>query len=99
MLENRNVIAQVLQNSIVNIKENAATMRKKVLIDRPSIWGNPFIIGRDGDKADRLRKYRDWIMGQPELLERAKKELRGRTIACWCKPEACHGDILATCTT
>jgi len=34
-------------------------------------------------------------MTQPELIERAKRELRGRTIACWCKPEACHGDILA----
>lgn len=66
-----------------------------VYIGRPSIWGNPFIIGRDGDKTDRLGKYRTWIMSQPELIERAKKELRGRTIACWCKPEACHGDILA----
>ncbi|CAF3659285.1 unnamed protein product [Rotaria socialis] len=64
-------------------------------IGRPSIWGNPFVIGRDGDKADRIRKYRAWIMSQPELLARAKIELRGRTIACWCKPEACHGDILA----
>lgn len=34
-------------------------------------------------------------MTQPELIERAKRELRGRTIACLCKPEACHGDILA----
>ena len=66
-----------------------------VYIGRPSIWGNPFVIGRDGDKADRLRKYREWIISQPQLLERAKRELRGRTIACWCKPEACHGDILA----
>ncbi|CAF1385473.1 unnamed protein product [Adineta ricciae] len=66
-----------------------------VYIGRPSIWGNPFKIGRDGDKSERLRKYREWIMTQPELLERAKRELRGRTIACWCKPEACHGDILA----
>lgn len=66
-----------------------------VYIGRPSIWGNPFVIGRDGDKPERIRKYREWIMNQPELLERAKRELRGRTLACWCKPEACHGDILA----
>jgi RNA recognition motif-containing protein len=66
-----------------------------VYVGRPSVWGNPFVIGRDGDKADRIRKYRAWIMGQPELVARAKQELRGRVIACWCKPEACHGDILA----
>mgnify|MGYP000459939650 CR=1 FL=1 len=66
-----------------------------VYIDRPSIWGNPFVKGKDGEKEDRIRKYRAWIMEQPELIARAKRELRGRTIACWCKPEACHGDILA----
>jgi RNA recognition motif-containing protein len=66
-----------------------------VYIGRPTDWGNPFVIGKDGDRADVIRKYRDWIMLQPDLLARAKKELRGQTIACWCKPEACHGDILA----
>ena len=66
-----------------------------VYIGRPSIWGNPFVIGRDGDKATRIAKYRDWIMTQPELIVRAKNELHGRILGCWCKPEACHGDILA----
>jgi len=66
-----------------------------VYIGRPSDWGNPFVIGKDGDRDDVIRKYRNWIMRQPDLLARAKKELRGQRIACWCKPEACHGDILA----
>ncbi|CAF0757187.1 unnamed protein product [Rotaria sp. Silwood1] len=66
-----------------------------VYIGRPSDWGNPFVIGKDGDRADVIQKYRSWIMRQPDLLARAKKELRGQRIACWCKPEACHGDILA----
>ena len=66
-----------------------------VYIGRPSNWGNPFVIGKDGDRADVISKYRQWIMQQPDLLARAKNELRGRTIACWCKPEACHGDVLA----
>ncbi|CAF0719509.1 unnamed protein product [Rotaria sordida] len=66
-----------------------------VYIGRPSDWGNPFVIGKDGDRADVIRKYRSWIMRQPDLLARAKNELRGQRIACWCKPEACHGDVLA----
>lgn len=66
-----------------------------VYIGRPSDWGNPFVIGKDGDRDDVIRKYRNWIMRQPDLLSRAKKELRGQRIACWCKPEACHGDVLA----
>lgn len=66
-----------------------------VYIGRPSDWGNPFVIGKDGDRNNVIRKYRNWINRQPELLARAKTELRGQRIACWCKPEACHGDILA----
>ncbi|MBA3285144.1 MAG: DUF4326 domain-containing protein, partial [Nitrosopumilus sp.] len=22
-------------------------------------------------------------------------ELRGKTLGCWCRPDACHGDLLA----
>lgn len=66
-----------------------------VYIGRPSIWGNPFVHDRDGDKPDRIRKYRAWIMSQPELMKRAKKGLRRRIVDYWCKPEVCHGDILA----
>lgn len=66
-----------------------------VYIGRPSDWGNPFVIGKDGDRSDVIRKYRQWIERQPALLARIPHELRGRRIACWCKPEACHGDVLA----
>lgn len=66
-----------------------------VYIGRPSDWGNPFVIGKDGDRDDVIQKYRNWIKRQPDLLARVKKELQGRRIACWCKPEACHGDVLA----
>jgi len=27
------------------------------------------------------------------LLERARKEFKGKRLGCWCKPLACHGDI------
>jgi hypothetical protein len=66
-----------------------------VYIGRPSIWGNPFIIGRDGTRADVIRKYEEWIRKQPHLIERAKQELRGKVLGCWCAPAACHGDVLA----
>ena len=28
-------------------------------------------------------------------MEQAKKELKGKFLGCWCKPEACHGDVIA----
>lgn len=65
-----------------------------VYIGRPSAWGNPFKIGRDGDRAEVIRKYEAWLRGQPRLMARLP-ELRGRVLACWCKPLPCHGDVLA----
>ena len=64
-----------------------------VYIGRPSLWGNPFQIGRDGTRAEVIAKYRSYILGKPELLQQLEG-LRGKTLACWCKPQACHGDVL-----
>lgn len=65
-----------------------------VYIGRPSKWGNPFVIGRDGDRATVIEKYRRWIVLQPKLYLAAKRELAGRDLVCFCAPEACHGDVL-----
>lgn len=64
-----------------------------VYIGRPSKWGNPFVIGRDGTRDQVVEKYRHWITTQPELLE-ALPELKGLVLACWCSPNPCHGDVL-----
>lgn len=66
-----------------------------VYIGRPSVWGNPFMIGRDGNRSMVIAKYRTWLLGQPELLARCRTELRGKVLGCWCAPEPCHGDVLA----
>lgn len=68
--------------------------RHDVYIGRPSKWGNPFVIGKDGDRDEVIRKYREWIKTQPELLA-ALPELKGKALGCWCSPRACHGDVLA----
>lgn len=65
----------------------------RVYIGRPSKWGNPFVIGRDGSRAEVIAKYRAWIVAQPALMN-ALDELRGRDLVCWCAPLACHGDVL-----
>ena len=65
-----------------------------VYIGRPSKWGNPFVIGRDGDREAVIRKYIAWIWDQPELMADLP-ELQGKILGCWCAPKACHGDVLA----
>lgn len=65
-----------------------------VYIGRPSRWGNPFAIGRDGSRAEVIEKYRALICADPALQEAAKRELRGRDLVCFCSPATCHGDVL-----
>lgn len=65
-----------------------------VYIGRPSVWGNPFIIGRDGTRTEVIRKYEEWLRAQPYLVARVKQELAGKVLGCWCAPAACHGDVL-----
>jgi hypothetical protein len=65
-----------------------------VHIGRGGRWGNPFVIGRDGDRAEVIAKYERWLLTQPELLA-ALPQLRDRTLGCWRAPRPCHGDVLA----
>jgi hypothetical protein len=65
-----------------------------VYIGRPSRWGNPFQIGRDGTRDEVIARYERWVLEQPELLA-ALGELEGKTLGCWCAPKRCHGDVLA----
>lgn len=73
-----------------------------VYIGRGSKWGNPFT-HRDVTKTkaeyqcatreEAIRSYRTYLLNSPELLD-AIPELVGETLACYCKPKSCHGDIL-----
>ena len=64
-----------------------------VYIGRPSKWGNPFVIGKDGTRGEVIEKYRIWILNQPELIE-SLVELKNKTLGCWCDPSPCHGEVL-----
>jgi len=61
---------------------------------RGSTWGNPFEIGKHGDRDEVVARHREWFLSQPALIERARRELRGRNLVCFCKPKSCHGDVL-----
>jgi hypothetical protein len=65
-----------------------------IYIGRPSKWGNPFVIGKDGDREGVIEKYRQYILNNSKLLA-CIPELKGKILGCWCKPKKCHGDILA----
>lgn len=61
-----------------------------------SIWSNPFKITKDMCRSECITKYEQYIRQKiiDEGLQKELLNLKGKTLGCWCKPEACHGDIL-----
>lgn len=60
-------------------------------------WGNPFAM-KNKSSAERTRvceAYKAWILSQPELIAKAKRDLKGKSLGCYCSPLDCHGHILA----
>ena len=63
-----------------------------VRVDRSTPYGNPFIIGKDGDREQVCLMFSIWIRhpDQTALREKGKLELKGKDLCCWCAPERCH---------
>jgi len=62
--------------------------RRNVFYNFPeSIWHNPYT------RPDAIEKFRYYLRHNIPLLNRID-ELRGKTLVCWCKPKACHCDVL-----
>jgi hypothetical protein len=70
-----------------------------------SKWANPFTLPRNATReprAEAIAKYEAWLFGRlpapdgqtPPDMATLRSELRGEDLACWCKPKACHGDVL-----
>ena len=74
---------------VVNIQKEYHTK----YIGRGSKWGNKFRIGIHGTREECIEQYEKDILSNPELLDDLE-ELRGEILGCFCKPKACHGDIL-----
>ena len=63
-----------------------------VYVGRPSKWSNPFKIDLDGTREEVVQKYREYLTNEDKIIIRA--DLRGKNLACWCSPKACHADVL-----
>jgi hypothetical protein len=80
------------------------------VVARPTKWGNPFIVGTDGTRAECVGLYTVLVgAGMQCLTSKATlksqhdalraiamlHELKGRDLACWCDLHGpCHADVL-----
>ena len=85
---------------VINLRKEKYTH----YIGRGSIFGNPFTIYKDGNREEVIKKYEKYARQylnfflkhsyiSPLLL--AIHDLPENAIlGCYCKPQACHGDII-----
>lgn len=78
---------------LLNARKYGTRVEGAVYIGRGSKWGNPFVIGKDGDRREVIQNYEAWIVAQPRLMA-SLHELIGKDLVCWCDPLPCHGSIL-----
>ena len=88
-------MAKVLNKRVHGVPKGA------VYVGRPSKFGNPFTIGRDGSREEVIQKFEAWLFvvdenSSPPMLITIDDlhSLRGKDLVCWCAPEACHAQIL-----
>lgn len=81
-----------------------------VSVARPGKWGNPYIVGKDGTRAQCAGLYYTLLGGFIDFSgkltvdeqlaiwrrgQRSLADLKGKNVACWCSLDGpCHGDIL-----
>lgn len=80
-----------------------------VNVARPSKWGNPFVVGRDGKRDECVRLFTTILGGYiclstPPAVDEQRafqayaraniRKLRGKNLACWCRGKPCHADVL-----
>jgi len=89
----------------VQVKNKRTYTGAGCYVGRPSPLGNPFTIGKDGDRDEVVEKYEIWLVEQLKTDTPAKYEfdrlltrlklLHSLVLVCWCWPKRCHADIIA----
>lgn len=61
-----------------------------------SKWANPYKLKEGYTREEAIKEYERYIREKIERegLEEELMKLEGKKLGCWCKPEACHGDVL-----
>jgi hypothetical protein len=60
-------------------------------------FGNPYVLGPNNPRGSTIERYKSYFysrMREPEFRARVM-QLAGKRLMCFCKPHACHGDVIA----
>ena len=66
------------------------------LVQCYGFWGNPWQRGETADPIAAYRQYLEYRIRVGHITpDRIRTELVGKRLGCFCKPQPCHGDVLA----
>ena len=65
-----------------------------VVVDRRSIYGNPYHIGRDGTREEVIAKFREYVKMRPFSKEELLVIKAAEYVGCWCWPYSCHSEVV-----
>ena len=77
--------------TVVNIQHKVYD----IFIGRPSILRNPYKIGVDGSRKEVIAKFKELFHNSTDRKQYAREHCKDKILGCYCKPLACHGDIIA----
>jgi len=89
---------------VINVKNTRIKRDNVIYIGRKnatwnlpeSKWANPYAMTSEGDRDMVIELYEKYLRGTPYLWD-SLEELDGKTLACWCHPKKCHGDVIIEC--
>lgn len=67
---------------------------KAVRVDRGTLFGNPFVLGADGDRDAVCDAYQDHYLPHKPSILKALPSLKGKVLICHCYPLRCHAQSL-----
>lgn len=86
-----------MKTKVINIR-NKTGSPDEVYVGRPGIFGNPFLLGKHGDRDMVVTLHESYMITRmginPEFREQIRS-LYGKTLMCFCAPRNCHAYNLA----
>ena len=84
---------EIINKRYMKRKVNPAL--KERMVDRSTIWGNPFKIKGStiAERRSVITLYEKYILAKYSS-EYIYSKLNGWNLVCWCAPLPCHADVL-----
>jgi hypothetical protein len=87
-----------MQTVVVNIHKEAFDVYiGRVGRGQDGYFGNPFRIGDGISREEAVKRFQRYFVERTEKepeFERRILALKGKRLGCFCKPKACHGDVI-----